>query len=233
MPPRLTKQQKEPGLAKWLQRGGNSERPKLKPVLPFNGAILYAKDERDLLRDINLSLIIIKMTFQLADDRPLAMEMVARNLQSFVVLDLTKPRQEYLRKLANVARNDSANFANRAGFESFEALGRRWQRSGKDLYDQTLHIGPMGEQIENKLQHILRKYALRANVAYLTVITRLPAEPLRIEMPRFQVERPFILGAIPCASFDEARVVAQALAPAVARDQKDGLIEHYTNYYLD
>lgn len=231
--PRTVEEKIEPGMADWLQHAGYpgncvSKTPRLK-----NAAYLYDDEERRLLRDINLSLIIVKMTFQLAEDRHLATGMVARNLQPFVVLDLEKPRREYLRKLANVARTESTNFATRAGFESFEALGRRWQRSGKDLYDRTLHLGPMGEQIDNKLQHILRKYARAAKVPYLTIVTRLPAEPLRVESPRFQVERPFILGGIPCASFEDARVLAQALAPAIARDEKEGLIEHYTSHYLE
>ncbi|MZP28578.1 hypothetical protein GTO91_02410 [Heliobacterium undosum] len=194
---------------------------------------LYDEEERRMLRDINLSLIIIKMTFQLADDRRFASSMVARHLQPFVVLDMDKSRKSYLQLLAQVARDESANFATRAGFESFEALGRRWQKSGKDLYDQSLLMGPMGDQFESKLQHILRKFAKAAQAPYLTVVTRLPAEPLRIEIPRFQVIRPFVIGGIPCASFEDARLLAQTLAPAVARDEKDGLIEHFTSHYID
>ncbi|MBC9783815.1 hypothetical protein H1S01_04745 [Heliobacterium chlorum] len=213
-------------------QSGFSKRSDLRPPGPEE-PFLYDEEERRILRDINLSLIIIKMTFQLADDRRLASGAVARNLQPFVVLDMARSRKEYLKLLANAARTESANFATKAGFESFEALGRRWQKSGKDLYDQTLLLGPMGDQFESKLQHILRKYAKLAKVPYLTVVTRLPAEPLRVEVPRFQVNRPFVLGGIPCASFEDARLLAQTLAPAVARDEKDGLIEHYTSHYLE
>ncbi|QGG46829.1 hypothetical protein [Heliorestis convoluta] len=194
---------------------------------------LYDEEERNLLRDINLSLIIIKMTFHLAEDRRLATGFMAKSLQPFVLLDMNKTRKEYLQQLAKAARAESAQFAAKNRFNSFEELGKLWQRSGKDLYDHSTSLGPMGEQFENKLQHILRKYARQEKVPYLTVVTRLPAEPLRVEIPRYQVVRPFVIGGIPCASFDDAKAVAQVLAPAVARDEKEGLIEPYTSYYLD
>ncbi|KAB2954205.1 hypothetical protein F9B85_00440 [Heliorestis acidaminivorans] len=232
-----------PGTAR--EKGGSpsviykSHRPKVKTDQETNrknlmsGVYLYDEEERNLLRDINLSLIIIKMAFQLAEDRRLATGIMAKNLQPFVVLDLDKTRKFYLQQLAKVARAESAQFTAKNNFISFEELGKLWQRSGRDLYDHSTSLGPMGEQLENKLQHVLRKYARKENAPYLTLVTRLPAEPLRVEVPRFQVVRPFVIGGIPCASFEDARALAQVLAPAVARDEKDGLIEPYTSYYFD
>ncbi|TCP60996.1 hypothetical protein EDD73_13225 [Heliophilum fasciatum] len=192
---------------------------------------LYEEEEQMLLRDFNLSLIITKMAFQLAVDREVAMSIMAKQLQSFVLLDLERPRKEYLYQLTKIAREESARFAACTGFMSFETLGRCWQRSGKDLYDTNLSMGPLGEQLEGKLQHVLRKYALLAKVPYLTKVTRFPEEPSRIEMPRFQAIRPFVGTGIPCACFEDACAMAQSLAPAIARDEQEDRSEHYMSCY--
>jgi hypothetical protein len=191
-----------------------------------NNIYLYDREERELIRSIRLSIIIMKMVYNLAPNKVEADDNPVRSLLGLVIIDTNLPLKSYLNKLDKIAKNEATIFAEKFGFDCIETLWRKWLRFGKELDEEDVKLGKYGQAFENKLQILLKKFAL-GSAPYQTELEKTNNKIIKKETPRFYVTQMYVTGLIPCGCYAEACEMASELSPATAKDDKEGLVQIY------